>query len=112
MGAGLALWSGVAAVAGGCASAPEATAPAHTLPAAPRNLLNTDDLALPFTRDDGPVSPARPVMRTAMRRELTSAVFSPDSKRLFAVSTHGELVAYDVETGALRGYARPWLDGT
>lgn len=109
LGAGLVLWSGAAA---GCAGAPTVAEPAVTLPSAPRNVLNMGDLALPTERVGGALSPARPVVRTAMRRALTSAVFSPDSQRLFAVSSHGELVAYDVATGALRGYARPWFDGT
>lgn len=109
LGAGLVLWSGAAA---GCAGAPTVAEPAVTLPSAPRNVLNMGDLALPTERVGGALSPARPVIRTAMRRALTSAAFSADSQRLFAVSSHGELVAYDVATGALRGYARPWFDGT
>lgn len=108
-GGGAALFLALSLGCGG--STPVVTPPAE-LPQAARNLLNTDDLAPPTVREGGPLSPARPVARTAMRRQLVSAVFSPDSKRLFAISTHGELVAYDVESGALRGYARPWYDGT
>ncbi|MEZ4326539.1 MAG: WD40 repeat domain-containing protein [Polyangiales bacterium] len=108
LGAGLMLWSGVHAA--GCGSPTPTLTPVETVPAPPRNLLNQDDLALASPRADGTVSPARPVIRTAIRRYITSAVFSPDSKRVFAVSSHGELVAYDVETGALRAYARPWFD--
>jgi WD40 repeat protein len=109
-GGGAALF--LAALSLGCGgSTPVVTTPVE-LPPAARNLLNTDDLAPPIVREGGPLSPVRPVARTAIRRQLVSAVFSPDSKRLFAISTHGELVAYDVESGALRGYARPWYDGT
>lgn len=110
LGGGATLW--LAALSLGCGGSTPVVTPPPELPPAARNLLNTDDLALASVREGGPLSPARPVARTALRRGLVSAVFSPDSKRLFAISTHGELVAYDVESGALRGYARPWYDGT
>jgi len=102
----------LAALSLGCGGSTPVVTPPVELPPVARNLLNTDDLAPPVVREGGPLSPVRPVARTSMRRQLVSAVFSPDNKRLFAISTHGELVAYDVETGALRGYARPWYDGT
>lgn len=102
----------LALLAFGCGGSTPVVTPPVELPPVARNLLNTDDLAPPTVREGGPLSPTRPVARTAMRRALTSAVFSPDGQRLFALSSHGELVAYDVSSGELRGYARPWYDGT
>lgn len=110
LGGGATLW--MASLSLGCGGPAPVVTPPVELPPVARNLLNADDLAPPSVREGGPLATARPVPRTAMRRRLVSAVFSPDSKRLFGVSTHGELVAYDVESGALRGYARPWFDGS
>ena len=73
----------LALLAFGCGGSTPVVTPPVELPPVARNLLNTDDLAPPTVREGGPLSPTRPVARTAMRRALTSAVFSIGQRGAF-----------------------------
>ncbi len=108
----MALLGLVALNASGCGGPTTAVQPPPTLPPVPRDILNADDLALASPREDDLRAPATPVLQTPMRRGLSSLQFSRDGERLFAISTHGELAVYDVATGRMRAWTRPWYEGS